>query len=159
MASYPEAAIYEESTYGCPKPFVVRLKFQLIDIRHSIFRTLCDAIDQLIQEDKIEPTMGPKILKHFMPSFKKTFAENLKETATLKVLFPLITSFDLHLSFFRFDLRVLTPSLHCPQTRRFPTILRVFEPHDHLPSPFFAKSPPHAFSPIRISPCINSDHS
>jgi hypothetical protein len=47
----------------------------------------------LIRDGTIEPAIGPKIMKHFMPSFKKAFAEHVKEIATVKVNFLSIVFF------------------------------------------------------------------
>ncbi|KFY50243.1 hypothetical protein V496_09483 [Pseudogymnoascus sp. VKM F-4515 (FW-2607)] len=50
----------------------------------SICRTLCDTIDDLICAGRIEPQLGAKVLRKFVPSFEKAFAENVKAVVTMK---------------------------------------------------------------------------
>ncbi|OBT61994.1 hypothetical protein VE03_08288 [Pseudogymnoascus sp. 23342-1-I1] len=50
----------------------------------SICRTLCDTIDDLICAGRIEPQLGVKILRKFLPSFEKAFAENVKAVVSMK---------------------------------------------------------------------------
>ncbi|OBT54764.1 hypothetical protein VE04_06442 [Pseudogymnoascus sp. 24MN13] len=50
----------------------------------SICKTLCDTIDDLICAGRIEPHLGAKILKNFVPSVKKAFAEHVREVVNMK---------------------------------------------------------------------------
>ncbi|OBT80139.1 hypothetical protein VF21_00575 [Pseudogymnoascus sp. 05NY08] len=50
----------------------------------SICKTLCDTIDDLICAGRIEPQLGAKILKNFMPNVKKAFAEHVREVVNMK---------------------------------------------------------------------------
>ncbi|KFY45801.1 hypothetical protein V494_00762 [Pseudogymnoascus sp. VKM F-4513 (FW-928)] len=50
----------------------------------SICKTLCDAIDDLICAGRIEPQLGAKVLRNFVPSAKKAFSENVKAVVNLK---------------------------------------------------------------------------
>ncbi|KFZ10407.1 hypothetical protein V502_08130 [Pseudogymnoascus sp. VKM F-4520 (FW-2644)] len=50
----------------------------------SLCKTLCDTIDDLICAGRIEPQLGARILKNFVPSVKKAFAENVKAVVNVK---------------------------------------------------------------------------
>ncbi|KFY26527.1 hypothetical protein V493_04033 [Pseudogymnoascus sp. VKM F-4281 (FW-2241)] len=50
----------------------------------SICKTLCDTIDDLICADRIEPQLGAKILRNFLPCFQKVFAESVKDVVNIK---------------------------------------------------------------------------
>lgn len=63
--------------------------YALTNTRPSICRTLCDTIDDLICAGRIEPQLGAKILRKFVPSFEKAFAENVKAVVNMKVQFPI----------------------------------------------------------------------
>ncbi|ELR10164.1 hypothetical protein GMDG_04558 [Pseudogymnoascus destructans 20631-21] len=50
----------------------------------SLCKTLCDTIDDLICAGRIEPQLGAKLLKNFVPSVKKAFAEHVREVVNMK---------------------------------------------------------------------------
>lgn len=51
----------------------------------SICKTFRDTIDDFICAGRIEPQLGAQILRNFVPSFQKEFAENVESVVTTKV--------------------------------------------------------------------------